>query len=130
MRKVKISYKKKIDMPIAFIIGVERRFVNSVYKTPFKIKKQVWYDELADADPFTPSCPHLHSSDGNYKLNVYNGEIYNIRTKKIVRDKYVPKKELKKLWQDLKFQLFAQKMREIYYEKFPNSKLPDIPHFD
>lgn len=132
MKKDKIPYKKKKTMnnAIAFEIGVERGFVKSVYKTPFKMKKQVWFDEYADADPFTPSCPHLHSSDGKYKLNVYNGEMYDIRTKKIARDKYISEDELKILWSDPRFLLFAKKMREMYYEKFPNSKLPDIPHFD
>jgi len=37
---------------------------------------------VADADMFTPSCPHLHSIDGKYKLNVYDGTLYDIRLKK------------------------------------------------
>ena len=69
----------------------------SAYKTPIKLKKMYWYDELADAYMFTSSCPHLNSVDGKYKLNVYDGMLYDIRLKKIIRNKRVNDEELKKL---------------------------------
>lgn len=72
MKKIRISYKqKRITYPMnLYEIRVESYFSKSAYKIPFKLKKMYWYDELADADMFTPSCPHLHSVDGKYKLNV------------------------------------------------------------
>ena len=101
----------------------------SAYKTPIKLKKMYWYDELADADMFTSSCPHLNSVDGKYKLNVYDGTLYDIRLKKTIRNKRVNDEELKKLWGDAGFLQFATKMRELYFEKYPHSQLPQIPVF-
>ena len=131
MKKVRISYKKKrINRTMSiYEIGVECYFSKSAYKTPFKLKKMYWYDELADADMFTPSCPHLHSVDGKYKLNVYDGTLYDIRLKKTIRNKRVNDEELKKLWGDAGFLQFATKMRELYFEKYPHSQLPQIPVF-
>ena len=83
-----------------------------------------WYDELADADMFTHLCPHLHSVDGKYKLNVYTGELYDLRLKKIIRNKIVSNDELRRLWGDAGFLQFATKMRELYFEKYPHSQLP------
>ena len=83
----------------------------------------------ADADMFTPSCPHLHSTDGKYKLNVYTGELYDIRLKKTIRNKVVNNDELNKLWSETKFLQFAMKMRQLYFEKYPQSQLPQIPVF-
>lgn len=131
MKKIRISYKqKRITYPMnLYEIGVESYFSKSAYKTPFKLKKMYWYDELADADMFTPSCPHLHSVDGKYKLNVYDGTLYDIRLKKIMRNKRVNDEELRKLWDDAGFLQFATKMRELYFEKYPHSQLPQIPVF-
>ena len=131
MKRVRISYKRKrIEKTVnLYVFEVEHQFQKSVYKTPFKLKKQIWYDELADADMFTPSCPHLHSIDNKYKLNVYTGEIYDIRLKKIIKNKKVNMDEIKKLWNESKFQEFAMKMRQLYFEKYPKSELPEIPVF-
>lgn len=131
MKKARISYRrKKINQSVnLYIVGVAQCFPKSVYKTPFKIKKQIWVDELADADLFTPSCPHLHSSDGKYKLNVYTGKLYDIRLKKILTNKIVREDELKMLWNDHKFLEFAMKMRKLYHEKFSQSELDPIPSY-
>lgn len=99
------------------------------YSTPFSIKSQKWYDELSDSDPFNPSCPHLHSKEGPYKMNVYTGEIYNTKTKKIIEGYGVREKDLKKLWNDKKFVAFALTMRKLYFEKFPDSELPKVPEY-
>lgn len=133
MKKLRIPYRKKCFSKerIEIRLGIKHRYRRaSVYTTPFKIKKLFWYDEFADSDYFTPSCPHLHSEDGKYKLNVYTGELYNIRLKRNCTDKYVPKEELKKLWEENKFIKFSNEMRKKYKEKYPDSSLPDIPLFD
>lgn len=131
VKKTRISYnQKQTNQQVnLYVIGVECQFRKSLYKTPFKLKKMIWYDEIADSDMFTPSCPHLHSIDGKYKLNVYTGELYDIRLKKIIRDKRVNNDELKELWSESKFLQFAMKMRQLYFEKYPQSQLPQIPVF-
>lgn len=125
----KLMHRKK-EIEIVCFLEVSTKFSHGLYKTPFPLKKMIWYDELADSDPFTPSCPHLHSWEEKYKLNVYTGEIYDIRSKKNISNKYVNEDELSKLWADTRFQQFACKMRDIYKEKFPNSVLPSIPTYN
>ena len=126
-KRIILKNNRTHEVPVFVKIGYKIRFIKSSYKTPFKLKKQFWYDEYSDTDMFTPSCPHLHSLDGKYKLNVYTGEFYDIRNKRIIRDKYVPEDELKKLWKDPEFCSFAKTMRKIYNEKYPNSQLPEKP---
>lgn len=130
MKQSNIGYlNEKESNEVVFELGVQRRFFRSIYETPFKLKKQRWHGCFSDKDVFIPSCPHLHSEDDKYKLNVYTGEIYDRRRRIVLRDKYVPNDELKKLWDDQKFKEFADKMRDYYKEERPNSKLPDIPKF-
>ena len=117
---------------IICVDGIQATYIKQtpqVYTTPFSIRSNKWYDETSDPDPFNPSCPHLHSKDGPYKMNVYTGEIYNTQTKKIISDYQISKKELRKLWSDKKFVKFALIMRKQYYEKYPQGILPDIPEY-
>lgn len=114
---------------VVFTLVVSNEYDRGCYQTPFQMKKTLWFDELSDPDLFFPSCPHLHSSDGQYKLNVYTGELYSTKNKKIVKEKVVKEKELKRLWSDRKFMEFAEKMRTTYFEKYPSSSLPSIPPF-
>ncbi|MBQ7077386.1 MAG: hypothetical protein IJM91_04590 [Lachnospiraceae bacterium] len=124
-----LNAERRIKGTIAFEICVERKFLKSVFKTRFRLKRQFWYGEYADTDFFTPSCPHLHSEDQKYKLNVYTGDIYDAKNRKF-NGMRVSDNELKKLWSDDKFYKFANEMRKIYSDKFPNSVLRDIPNFD
>ena len=124
--------RRKANKEIISVDGIQVvpfDFTPQAYETQFSIKSQKWYDELSDSDLFNPSCPHLHSKEGPYKMNVYTGEIYNIQTKKIISGYGVREKDLKKLWNDKKFVTFALIMRERYFEMFPNGVLPDIPVF-
>lgn len=114
---------------VVFTLVVSNEYDRGCYQTPFQMKKTLWFDELSDPDLFFPSCPHLHSLDKKYKLNVYTGELYSTNSKKIVKGKAVEKKELERLWSDCKFLEFAKKMRTTYFEKFPSSSLPPIPTF-
>ena len=114
---------------VVFALVVSNEHERGCYQTPFQMKKTLWFDELSDSDLFFPSCPHLHSSDGQYKLNVYTGELYSTKNKKIVKGKVVKEKELERLWSDRKFMEFAEKMRTTYFEKYPSSSLPSVPSF-
>lgn len=114
---------------VCFFLAVSNIYDMGCYQTPFQMKKTLWFDELSDPDLFFPSCPHLHSKDGQYKLNVYTGELYSTKSKKIVNGKIVKEKELKRLWENSKFVEFANRMRNIYFEKYPLSNLPPIPVF-
>ncbi len=75
--------RKSVAITVNGIQPVPIHPVYQDYSTPFMIRNQKWYDELSDPDFFTPSCPHLHSNDGHYKMNVYTGELYDIPIKKI-----------------------------------------------
>lgn len=125
MRKNKINSKEIVF----FALVVSNEYDRGCYQTPFQMKKTLWFDELSDPDLFFPSCPHLHSFDGQYKLNVYTGELYSTKNKKIVKGKVVKEKELERLWSDRKFMEFAEKMRTTYFEKYPSSSLPSFPTF-
>ena len=122
--------RKKIK--IISVDGIKVFPVNTnpqAYTTPFSIRSQKWYDELSDSDPYNPSCPHLHSVGGPYKMDVYTGQIYNTQTKKIIEGYHIREKDLKKLWNDKKFVAFALAMRKLYSDKFPNGALPEIPEY-
>ena len=125
MRKNKTKGKDVV----VFALVVSNVYDRGCYHTPFQMRKTLWFDELSDPDLFFPSCPHLHSTDGQYKLNVYTGELYSTQSKKIVKGKVVKEKELERLWSDRKFMEFAEKMRTTYFEKYPLSSLPSVPSF-
>lgn len=123
--------KKRIEERGIFVTGlyVSTEYARGLYQTPFQMKKTLWYDELADPDPYFPSCPHLHSMDNRYKLNVYTGEIYSVSNKALVKDKKVKGKELERLWDEPSFRNFAERMRNLHIEKSPSLVLPKIPTF-
>ena len=89
MRKNKTKGKDVV----VFALVVSNVYDRGCYHTPFQMRKTLWFDELSDPDLFFPSCPHLHSTDGQYKLNVYTGELYSTQSKKIVKGKVVKEKE-------------------------------------
>ncbi len=101
----------------------------TAYNCPVSIGGYKWFDELSDPDWFFPSCPHLHCKEKPYKLNVYTGELYDIRSKKVSSIERVGKKDLKELWKNKKFENFADKMRAKFLERFPNGVLPETPNF-
>ncbi len=97
-----------------------------LYTSKIDINNSKWELHKADKDPF-PSIPHMHSKDKPLKLNVYNGEIYNSKTNKLVD--VASKKDLKKLWSDEKFRSSVKEAREIYLKDNPKTIIPDIPNF-
>lgn len=46
------------------------------------IKNMYWEFHKND-DDYWPSVPHGHSLDGNYKLEIWSGNIYNLHTGKL-----------------------------------------------
>lgn len=49
----------------------------------FKLNKADWYFKISDRD-INPSFPHLHSKDGKYKMNIYNGNILRAKDKRVI----------------------------------------------
>ena len=107
----------------------KKHYIYRGYKYPHQIEKTIWYGKLSDPDFHTPSCPHLHNSIGNKKLNVYTGEFYDVQNKKYT-GKFVGNKVLEDLWKDKKFVSFVNKARTRAKELFPTIDLPSIPTFE
>lgn len=97
------------------------------YKSKININNQKWELHITDKDPF-PSVPHMHALNAPLKLNIYTGEIYDSRNKKLIE--VANKKDLKKLWEDKKFIDAVKNARHIYKENNPKYELPKIPIFE
>lgn len=95
------------------------------YTSKIEINNNKWVIHKNDVDPF-PSVPHMHSKDLPLKLNIYNGEIFDVNTKKIVD--IVRKKDLKKLWSDTKFVRLVEEARKNFKDQNPNYKLDSYDH--
>lgn len=89
---------------------------NTLYRPNYKLYNEIWNMRLDDPDHF-PSVPHGHSLSNRYKLNVWNGEVFNRQTGKKVGK--VPKKELRRLHQDDDFLDFARITIKTHHEIFP-----------
>lgn len=95
------------------------------YTSKIEINNNKWFIHKNDVDPF-PSVPHMHSKDLPLKLNIYNGEIFDVNTKKIVY--IVREKDLKKLWSDTKFVRLVEEARKNFKDQNPNYKLDRYDH--
>ena len=95
------------------------------YTSKIEINNNKWVIHKNDVDPF-PSVPHMHSKDLPLKLNIYNGEIFDVNTKKIVD--IVREKDLKKLWSDTKFVRLVEEARKNFKDQNPNYKLESYNH--
>lgn len=95
------------------------------YTSKIEINNNKWVIHKNDVDPF-PSVPHMHSKDLPLKLNIYNGEIFDVNTKKIVD--IVREKDLKKLWADTKFVRLVEEARKNFKDQNPNYKLDSYDH--
>ncbi len=97
------------------------------YTSKININNNKWRINKADADPF-PSVPHMHALNAPLKLNIYTGQIYDTRNKKLVD--VASKKDLKKLWSDKEFVEAVKNARQIYKNNNPKYNLPTIPVFE
>lgn len=87
------------------------------------IKNMYWEFHKND-DDYWPSVPHGHSLDGNYKLEIWSGNIYNIHTGKL--EYKAKKKEMQKLQQYDNFQEFVSECREEYVKRNPSIRIPEL----
>lgn len=89
---------------------------------PFKLNKSDWYFKISDPD-INPSFPHLHSKDSKYKMNIYNGEIYRAKDKRLIST--LSDNDFFKLWNNPKFRQEVIKIRKTY--PYGEENLPPIP---
>lgn len=89
-----------------------------LYSPRQKIYGCFWKFTLGDPDDI-PSVPHAHSLDGKYKLDVWNGKVYNSGNERWKEVGTLKKKELAKLYSDSDFKQFAQKHIEWYRSEYP-----------
>lgn len=75
-------------------------------------------------DDYWPSVPHGHSMDGKYKLELWNGNIYNVNTREIVN--HADKKALKALRNYSGFMDFVDKCREEYKQRNPSINIKEL----
>lgn len=87
------------------------------------IKKMYWEFHKGDNDNL-PSVTHGHSLDGKYKLEIWNGKIYNIQSGKV--EYIAKKKDMKALQQHPGFIEFVKECREEYKERNPDIVLPEL----
>lgn len=91
------------------------------YRPQYQLHSLIWTFNAYDPD-FYPSVPHGHS--GKYKLNVYTGAIIDTTTKLIVG--FLDKKEMKRLFSDIKFLELEKKAKQYYLTMNPGASLPVI----
>lgn len=97
------------------------------YTSKININNSKWRLNISDVDHW-PSVPHMHATDSRpLKLNIYNGEIRDIKTKKLVETADI--KDLGKLWSCEKFKANVVRAREIYIKNNPKYKLDEMPNF-
>ena len=87
------------------------------------IKNMYWEFHKND-DDYWPSVPHGHSLDGNYKLEIWSGNIYNLHTGKLAYK--AKQKEMNKLQQYEDFQDFVSICREEYAKRNPSITIPEL----
>lgn len=81
------------------------------YRPKEQIFNCMWEFHSYDDDP-SPSVPHGHSLDGKLKLSIWDGAVYDVRSKKKVGQ--ASKKEIRRLKSNDKFKAFVKKEREWY----------------
>jgi len=93
------------------------------YDPQYEIRGLMWRIHKNDDDTL-PSVPHLHAIEKPYKLDVYNGRIYDAKTNKHAIS--ANQKQLHKLWRDEKMVSIIMDYRKRYKDKYT---LPDIPSY-
>lgn len=98
MRRIRVRAKSRVS-------------IFKGYRPKEQIYSCMWEFHSFDDDP-NPSVPHGHSLDSKLKLSIWDGSVYDVRTKhKVGR---ASKKEMRKLKSDSKFKLFVAAEREWY----------------
>lgn len=89
---------------------------NNNYKMTKYVAKQkgeIWEMHNHDVDIF-PSCPHMHAKDKPWKLDIYTGDVYDINTKKVIKN--IGKKALESIWSNKAVQTIVVEERRRYEE--------------
>ena len=97
---------------------IQKPHVIRGFDAPENIKRMRWYFHEYDPDD-KPSVPHGHSYEGNYKLNPWTGEVYEVINKKLIFRGKAKDKELATLLENEDFIQFAQKEKEWYKQEYP-----------
>ena len=105
MRNMKKNIKITMLTPQINVYGMKWRF----YKTD---------------DDDHPSVPHGHSLDGNYKLQLWSGNIFNVQNGKI--EFKAKRKDMTNLYNLPGFQKFVSECRDEYMKRNPSIVLPTL----
>ncbi|MBO5342214.1 MAG: hypothetical protein J6A73_05995 [Lachnospiraceae bacterium] len=114
----------KIEMKV-------ERTINCQINITSQLARMHWFMHEHDNDINDPSCPHCHSMEGNHKLDIYSGNIYEYPKKKYKSK--LSKKEMKTLWEEEGFLELVLKEREWYNENYHKKNprrypaLPPLP---
>lgn len=100
--------------------------------TQFSVQGVRWEMHLHDNDINNPSCPHLHAIGKPWKLNVYTGEFFDVKSGKKIGK--ISGYDLKRIWNAKGMLKIILAERAIYNElRATNSRrwpeLPALPSF-
>lgn len=88
-----------------------------------------WYMHERDDDINDPSCPHCHTKEKNWKLDIYNGNIYDYTNRKRYV-KTISKKDFKIMWNYKGFLELVLRERQRYdkqYHSKDEKRYPALP---
>ena len=97
-RDSKVRKKKNIiiDKAKSVMSIVNKHKYRQVRGVRFSTSGIRWEIHNKDDDIHWPSCPHMHAIEKPWKLDLYTGKYYNIKTGKLVGQ--IREKELKAIW--------------------------------
>ncbi|WP_026658211.1 hypothetical protein [Butyrivibrio sp. AC2005] len=108
------------------IIGYfKKKYGRFAFRPQYKIANMMWNFHKYDDDD-KPSVPHGHSLDGKYKLSIWDGTVYEIKDKKLIKVGTAKKADMKSLNKDKKFTTFVKEEREWYGQEHPYKPLPSL----
>ena len=110
---------KEILKKIIEFIG---NFSPFLYRPPYKIHGEK-FEIHQNYQDIWPSYPHIHFKENEFKLDIYQGELYDSKNKKYKGP--VSDKDMKKIWNDKKILEIIIKARKN--KPINVGKLPDLP---
>ena len=103
---------------------IMKKSINVTMLTPgINVGGMKWRFYKADDDDH-PSVPHGHSLDGNYKLQLWSGNIFNVHNGKI--EFKAKRRDMKKLYYLPGFQACVSECRDEYVKRNPSIVLPTL----
>ncbi len=105
------------------IIGYfKKKYGRFAFRPQYKIANMMWDFHKYDDDD-KPSVPHGHSLDGKYKLSIWDGTVYEIKDKKLIKVGTAKKADMKSLFDNKKFHAFVDEEQEWYRKAHPYKTL-------